>query len=450
LLSAVCHCVTGLAGARRIELDSFRRVHASSYLDSKLAWARRTNNSKKNMKHWLAILVIVLVISLLILTSGYLFWFFNGKVIITQQLQGLTHRKVTMGYFKIHPLLNLEIKDLQIEGLAKVESVYMTAGIIGFLTGNLVLDELKIVKPEVTYERFAPAVAAPSTAAQPAKPASLKKRYALYLVSRKIKIRDARLDFIDHTAGAGGIKITVKDATFNLSNLYVFPRSIVSNFELKGSIPCENGSQQGKVLLEGWIYFYKKSMQANVKINDIDGFYFYPYYSQWGDLTKTNIEKATLSFSSDIQGLKNNVTANCHLELSDLVFKPRSPAEPQDKGERLTAVVLDIFKDLNQGKIVLDFTIRTKMDNPVFGFSNIKTAVESKVTEHIQSRTPKIKNVLTMPTDAMLGTVKGLTDVTTSTIRGTVSVIKELKDALLAPFKKAKAPKPAPASVQQK
>jgi flagellar basal body-associated protein FliL len=426
LLSAVCHCVAGLAGDGR------------------------TNNSKKNMKHWLAILIIVLIISLLILTSGYLFWFSNGKAIITQQLQGLTHRKVTMGYFKIHPLLNLEIRNLEIEGLAKVDSVYMTAGIIGFLTGNLVLDELRIIKPEVTYEKFAPAVVVPSAAAQPTKPAPFNKRYALYLVARKIKIRDARLDFIDHTAGTSGIKITVKDATFNLNNLYVFPRSIVSNFELKGSIPWENGSQQGKVLLEGWIDFYKKSMQANLKVNDIDGFYFYPYYSQWGDLTKTNIEKATLNFSSDIQGLKNNITANCHLELSDLVFKPRPPAEPQDRGEKLAAVVLDIFKDLNQGKIVLDFTIQTKMDNPVFGFSNIKTAVESKVTEHIQKRTPKIKNVLTIPTDAMLGTVKGLTDVTTSTIRGTVSVIKELKDALLAPFKKAKTPESVPEPVQQK
>ncbi len=384
------------------------------------------------------------------LTAGYVFWATNGKSVVLKQIEGLTHGKVTVGEFKvIPPFNNLVIKDLKIEGKGRADAVYISSGIIGFLTANIVLDEIKIVKPEFTYERFA-LLQPEATPLAPVARAKPRGRYSLRMIAKRISIKDGKLVFIDHTAGKDGITITFKDIDFNARTLYIFPRSLVAKFDFKGSIPWKNDALQGKIRLDGWIDFLKRDMQARLDIHDINGIYLYPYYSQYIDLSKANIEKAKLKFTSDIQGLKNNLTAECHLELSDLVFKPKPPAEPQDKGEKLAAVVLDIFKDLNQGKVVLDFTIRTKMDNPVFGFSNIKTAVESKVTEHIESRRPKIKNLFTLPTDAMLGTVKGLTDVTTSTIRGTVSVLKELKDALLVPFKKEKAPEPAPVPVQQR
>ena len=392
---------------------------------------------------------------LLILSAGYVFWLTNGKAIVLHQIEGLTKSKATIGEFQIIPPFNtLIIKNLQIKGMGKVDTIYISSGVIGFLTANIVLDEIKIVKPELTYERFVPPAETPAANVAVVVKPGPKKKYALRMIAKRISIKDGKFIFIDHTAGKDGITITFKDIDFNARSFYMFPRSIVTKFDLKGSIPWQHDVLQGKIRLQGWVDLFKRDMQASLDIQDIDGIYLYPYYSQYIDLEKANIEKAKLKFTSNIQGLKNNITADCHLELSDLTFKPKPPSEPQDKGEKLAAVVLDIFKDLNQGKVVLDFTIRTKMDNPVFGFSNIKAAVETKVTEHIESKRPKLKNIVilpvTVPADMLVGTVKGLTDVTTSTIRGTVSVIRELKDALLAPFKKAKAPAPAVAPVQQK
>jgi hypothetical protein len=409
------------------------------------------------MKHWVAVIIILAIIGLLILLAGYIFWATSGKDVVIRQIEDLTQGKATLGEFKIiPPFNNLIIKGLKIDGKGEADAVYISSGIIGFLTANIVLDEVRIIRPEFTYERFVPLeppAPAPAGQAVPkAKPKPAAR--ALRMISKRISIKDGKLVFIDHTAGKDGITITVTDIELNARTMYIFPRSLVAKVDLKGSIPWQTGCEQGKIRLEGWIDFFKRDMQANLNIQDIDGIYLYPYYAQYVDLSKSNIEKAKLKFTGNIQGLKNNLTADCHLELSDLVFKPKPPQEPKEKEEKLAAVVLDIFKDINQGKIVLDFTIRTKMDNPVFGFSNIKTAVESKVTEHIESRRPKIKNIVTLPitvpTDMMMGTVKGLTDVSVSAIRGTVSVLKELKDAFLAPFRRQKTPAPAPAATGQK
>ena len=116
-------------------------------------------------------------------------------------------------------------------------------------------------------------------------------------------------------------------------------------------------------------------MLASLKIENIDAIAFYPYYSTWVDLEKARIEKAKLNFSSKIRGKDNDISAQCHLELTDIVRKVRPPEEAQQKAERLTDAVLDMFKAMNQGKVVLDFTLHTKMDHPQFGFENIKSDI---------------------------------------------------------------------------
>jgi len=396
------------------------------------------------MRHWTAALLISVIMAGLILFAGYIFWYSNGKAVVIRQIEGLTKGKVSIGEFKIiPPFNNLLMKDIRIQGVGSIESIYISTGVIGFLTANIILDEIKITKPDFTYERFPPPEIKPANGQAAHPKVKPKKRYALRMIAKCVSVKDGKFVFIDHVAGKDGITVTFKDIDLNARSLYIFPRSIVAKFELKGSIPWRDDPIQGKITLNGWIDFFKKDMQATLGVHDIDGIYLYPYYSQYIDLEKTRIEKAKLDFNSEIQGLKNNLTADCHLELKDLVFKPRPQAEPQDREEKLAAVVLDIFKDINQGKIVLDFTLRTKMDSPVFGFGNIKTVVEGKVSEHREKKMPKIKDFLTLPTDMMKGAVKGLTDVSTSTIRGIVSVTKELKDAFLAPFRGKKEPEQA-------
>ena len=362
----------------------------------------------------------------------------KGQSFIIKKLEEFTHKKVNIGSFNISLPLNLEIRKLNIEGLAEADSVFISPSIIGLMTGRIVFNSVRFINPKLTYERLIAQSIEPAaaTASVPSAVAKPKKKKPLSLVFKRLNIKGGRIDFIDRTVGEDGLKITLKDLDFNLTNLYVLPYSGVTTFELKGKIPWQKVREEGKIEVEGWLNFFKKNMEATLKIEDIDGIYLYPYYSNWVDLEKARIEKANLNFSSDIHGLNNNLTADCHLELTDIVRRPRPDDQPQEKAEKITDAVLDIFRALNQGKIVLDFTIRTKMDKPEFGFGNIKMAFENKLTQARGGSGFKVQDVLLFPAKVLEETVKNAADVSKSLIEGVFAVGNELKKVITDKTKK--------------
>jgi hypothetical protein len=157
------------------------------------------------------------------------------------------------------------------------------------------------------------------------------------------------------------------------------------------------------------------------------------------DLEKARIEKATLNFISTIHGLNNNVTADCHLELADIVRKPRSPEDSpeREKAEQIADAVLDLFRAMNQGKIVLDFIIRTKMDRPEFGFKSVKSAFEEKLALASKANGSfQPQDLLMLPGKLLEGAVKGATDFSKAVIEGTFAVGNQLKKSVEDTFKK--------------
>ena len=176
-------------------------------------------------------------------------------------------------------------------------------------------------------------------------------------------------------------------------------------------------------------------MQATVKISDIDGVYLYPYYSTWVDLEKTRIESAKLNLTSNLKGTDNNLAAECHLELTDIVFKQRQEEEGLGKVEKIAEAVLGIFKALNQGKVIVNFTIKTRMTNPEFNFGYIKTAFEDKLREGMKYSQVNYADILKIPAKSVGRTA---TDLSRALIDGTFSIAKGLKDAFAVAFKKEK------------
>jgi len=394
----------------------------------------------KFLKRAIVILAIVFVVV-------YLFLLFKGRTILVRELKQLTQKEVSLGYFSITLPLNINIRNLDIKGLLKVDSATISPSFIGFLTGRVVLNDVKIVKPEFTYEKFPPQAvgltpegsllpAAAAGSASSVKTVKPGEKPAYTLILKRLSVKDGRINFIDHTVGTGGIMITLRELNFSLRNIYAFPASIITNFELSGKIPWKEGQDEGKIEAKGWLDLIRKDMQATFKIEDIDGVYLYPYYSTWVDLQKVRIEKAKLNFSASLKGINNNITAECHLELTDIVRRQRPEGEEESKAEKVAAVVLDMFRALNQGKIILDFTIRTKMDRPELGFGNIRMAFENKIAKAKSTVGFGAKDVLMFPTKLIEGTVRKTTDISRAVIDGSVAVARELKSAIAGAFKK--------------
>jgi len=365
----------------------------------------------------------------------YIMLSLTGKALITTQIESLTHKKTTISQFNLSPALNLEIKDLEIEGLAKIDAISITTDLPSLLTGRVIFNSLKVVSPEFTFLKAPRPVVSEGkvstdaiSPATPATPASAKpgEIMLLPLGFRRIIIENGTVNYIDQSISASGIKIVLQDINCRISNLYFFPRTVATRFELKGKIPWREGQDVGQMDIDGWINFFKKDMQASLKIKDIDAVYLHPYYSNWLDLEKARIEKAKLTFTVDINGLNNNVNAECHLELTDLVRKPLEAGESEEKAAKLTNKVIDMFKTADQGKVELNFTLKSKMYNPQFGFGAFKMAFEDKISQGLGPFNRKPENVLAMPLKIMENGVRGITGLTSAMIDGVFSIGKAI------------------------
>jgi hypothetical protein len=403
------------------------------------------------MKTLRKILFIAVLIFALLFAVAYAFLFFQGKTIITKQLEGAFHIKVNLDYAGLTFPLNLEIRNLDIPGLVKVDYVFVSPSIIGLLTGNIILNDLRLIRPEFIYERIpASATATPASAdtavtvpapvstptPAPGPKAPPKNKQNTRLVFKHLNIKNGKLDFTDRTLEGEAAKITIKDIDFDLTNLYLYPRSAVTNFRLNGKIPWQQGQEEGKIEARGWLNLFKKDMQATLKIADIDGISLYPYYAKWVDLEKARIDTAKLNLVSNIKSVNNNLSAECCLELTDIAFKPRPQEEEANKAEKIAAAVLDIFKALNKGKIVFNFTIKTKMVNPQFGFNDFKEEFKARLAEGIKSKRITAQDIVRFPGRLAEGTVKSAADLSRAFIDGIFTVGNEVKKAFEVALKK--------------
>jgi hypothetical protein len=247
------------------------------------------------------------------------------------------------------------------------------------------------------------------------------------LIIKSLKVYSGKLNFVDTTAASGKISVIIKDLNFYITNLSTSGTKGVSNFDLNGNLSWNTGEPDGKISLKGWADFYKKDMLATLKIEDIDAIVFYPYYSTWVDLGKARIDKAKLSFHCNIKGQNNDVAADCHLELVDMVRKVRLPEEPQQKAEKVTDAVLDMLKSMDQGKVVLDFVLHTKMDRPEFGFANIKSAFEGKLMQARSSAGLRPQDMLLLPGHWLQSGIKSGMDLSNAVIDGIFDLSNGIK-----------------------
>jgi len=400
-----------------------------------------------------SILFILVFIGLHILVN------IKGKDFLIEKLKNTFNREISIGSLNTSFPASVHIRDIEAKDLFKIKEVVAGGGLFDLFRMSFKLSVLKLIHPVVSMEKGLITSTAespipnniPNTIDSSAKidnppiapntnPTVIKqlKLFLTRFYIRHLIIDDGTFNFMDRDVDKNGLLIKIEHLNIKVDNLnFTTLGSRITSFELKGKVPWREGSEEGKIETDGWINLFKKDMRATLKVNDIDGVYLYPYYSQWVDLEKARIEKAKLNFTSNISGLNNNLTAECHLELTDIVRRPRTPEEEPDKAEKIATAVLNIFRALNQGKIALDFIIKTKMDRPEFGFSDVRTAFEDKLTKGRKGNGFKAEDILIFPGKLLEGAAKGATGFSMAIIDGVASVGKELKNAVEDAFKKS-------------
>ncbi|MCX5698990.1 MAG: DUF748 domain-containing protein [Candidatus Omnitrophica bacterium] len=384
------------------------------------------------MKDWKKLFTVIATV-VIIFSLVYAVILLAAKTIITNKIQKATGLKTSISRLSILPPLNIEARGFEIAGLIKAGRVYLAPNLRSLLVGKLAFNKVEIGSPEVTYQRNLPVELvkdsrAPVVESQSEPVAHVTTQGKVFpVIIKNLKVNSGKLNFIDATSSSGNISVIVKDIDFYITNLSTFGTKGVSNFDLKGNLSWNTGEPDGKILLRGWVDFNKKDILAVLKIENIDAIVFYPYYSTWVNLEKARIEKAKLNFNCNIKGVNNDVSADCHLELTDMVRKVRLPEEPQQKAERITDVVLDMFKSMDQGKVVLDFVLHTKMNRPEFGFANIKSAFEVKLMQARSNAGLRPQDMLSWPGRWLQSGIKGGIDLSNAIIDGIFDLSNGIK-----------------------
>jgi uncharacterized protein involved in outer membrane biogenesis len=394
------------------------------------------------------IIGIAVVVFVIVFAATFVFLLLQGKEIITKQLENALHRKVSIAYVGLTLPFNLEMRNVDIPGLVKLDYTSVSPSIPGLLGGNIVLNDLHLRNPQFILERtkgnaempvapvdvnMQPAVSNQQvTPGIESKTNSAKDKY-LRLVIKNLDIRNGRIDFTDHALSGEGIKITLKDINLHLTNLYVYPRSEVANFELSAAIPWSEGQKEGSIEAKGWVNLFKKDMHATVNIADIDGVYLYPYYATWVNLEKNHVQSAKLNLNSNVTSTDNKLSAECHLELTDIVFKQKSEEE-MSKNEKIASMVMGIFKALNKGKVVVNFTIKTRMTSPEFNFGYIKAAFDDQLKAGIEYARAN-NMIIDVPTIIAGRTKRTAIDLSKALYNGTFGLARVFKDTIELAFK---------------
>jgi len=390
----------------------------------------------KDLKKIFKVVVTVVIIFSLVYTLVLL----TVKTIVISKIEKATGLKTTIRSLDIRPPFGIQARGFELAGVIKADRIYIGPSIRSLFFGRIAFNKILIVSPEFTYQRnplpepVAPEPVVIETQAQgpavvehPNQSVFAEPTKVFPVTIRKLKIYSGKLHFIDNTAASGKITVLIKDLNFYITNLSTAPAKRTSKFDLSGNLSWDTGEPDGKMTVGGWVDLAKKDIQAKIKIENIDAIVFYPYYSTWVDLEKAKIKKAKLNFSCDIKGVSNDVAANCHLELADMVRSVRLIDEPKQKAERITDAVLDMFKTMDHGNIALDFILHTKLDRPEFSFANIKSAFEGKLMQARASAGLRPQDVLSWPGHWVRNGFKIGTDLSNAVVDGVVDLSNGVK-----------------------
>ncbi|MCX7927634.1 MAG: DUF748 domain-containing protein [Candidatus Omnitrophica bacterium] len=257
---------------------------------------------------------------------------------------------------------------------------------------------------------------------------------SLYI--KKIILTEGQIRFVDHKISEQPLELNLKEINAVIENFrWPVTADTVNFFKIRANIPSAQLDEKGVLVIDGWVNFYRRNINANVRIKNLDAIKLSPYFSPWVDIEKARIQKARFNFTSNITGVNNEVTAFCRLELTQLEFKPRQKDEQKDRLERLTEKVIGMLRQQNQEAIVLDFTYRTKFDSPEFGIQVIRNALVERLSQAAPRPSP-VGKVIRLPASAIKDTFSTAADLTKSLINTTVGIGQELTGALKASFRR--------------
>ncbi|MBP7215920.1 MAG: DUF748 domain-containing protein [Candidatus Omnitrophica bacterium] len=316
------------------------------------------------MKKTLKIATIVIIILALLYGSLNVFMMVKGKDLLTKKLQQALKQEVSIGHVVVLFPANLIIKNIEVKGLVKAESVFAGAGAVDVFRRDFYLSQINVVRPHVTLtkSRFAKAAAVVVPTGekkkdQPDKKPKQQQSPFEFFVGR-IHVVDGTCHYIDDDPNSNNIAVTIEHvnvAATNISSRLGGRR--LSRFSLTGDIPWQSGNEKGVIAVSGWTNFHERQIQAKATLTNVDAAVMQPYIAQWLNMEEMKLQHGRLNFSSDIQGKNTELIADCNISLSDIAFKKKESDEKKFNVEKFIGGILQAAGNTIQ----FHFRFKTKL-----------------------------------------------------------------------------------------
>ena len=318
---------------------------------------------------FIKVLIILIFIVLVAVIGLTVYVAMNGRAILLDQIEKNTGIKVQVSSLKVSFPDTIVAYDLKVSDSIKIKRVKITPSLIGFLSGQVIFNRVSLEAPEITITRkdgdnFDLGMEALKPVV---KPEADKKKTIFYI--NKLIIRDGTVAFVDKSL-VGQEPFVIKCGELKAD---IFRPSVLQlfrmNFDAQGKLLSKDGSGIGQVRASGWVDPINKDMESKFDINSGRLLYFALYYKQY---FSKDLKSGDAAVAINAVSKKNDMSVDCNITLSNVAFVEPETQATEDKTADFSDFAFMTFDSLlgPDGNLVVDFSLRTRMDKPKF--ENVK------------------------------------------------------------------------------
>ena len=336
---------------------------------------------------------ILLIILIFIASSGYISFFIfvntKGKTLLEDYLakEGI---KAEVASLKVKAPFNIDISNFKTKGFSvrKISfkpAIYLLPK-VAFVIKDAVLEKIncQIIREEdgfiFPFQRL-PAKEKNSPQKEEQKdhlatsslPKKKKEKFFSFIV-KKLKVKDGKINFIDHTArqefSAVLTNINLEVDNFVYPNLSKFYLSLKSALEIKGEVFSDF------ITAKGWVDYEKKNMNVKASVNNFNYALFKAYYPPFWQPDNLELKEAVLSLSTLLNAENNKLSIDAAITLDKIAFKDN----PKNKNNiEVLKTIISAFKKEGKGKPTFHIRLITKMDKPKINFKSVQNDFQKTV-----------------------------------------------------------------------
>jgi uncharacterized protein involved in outer membrane biogenesis len=298
------------------------------------------------MKKFLKVILVLVIVIALVFLSGFIFLSLKGKALVVAQMENILKPKVEIGSIKLNFPDTVEMNQLKIENFLETKQLLIQPSLIAFLSGNVGFSKIVLVEPKITISRDA---SGEFNFANLLKETEGKSKSVMI---GDLVIENGNVDFIDKKIRPEGFVSQIRKLDMKLSN------PLSPRFNVSAEIVGADKEKPGSFSAEGWMSLSRKDMDADVKLSNLDGAYFSPYFQSF--LSEQKLKSANVNTQVNLNARNNEIDGRCRLNIDNITYEEQQQQAQAFKEISIPGLISSVLgkSQTKTNQITLDLPIK--------------------------------------------------------------------------------------------